>query len=85
MPALDGEPEAAPEADEDTLTEADHVPAVDTMVVPPEEARAMVAARQPEPPEPKPHLGVQAGRMVIALAVVAALLLLVIWLLGQSQ
>jgi PPM family protein phosphatase len=85
MPALDGEPEAAPEADEDTLTEADHVPAVDTMVVPPEEARAMVAARQPEPPEPKPHLGVQAARMVIALAVVAALLLLVIWLLGQSQ
>jgi len=85
MPALDGEPEAAPEADEDTLTEADHVPAVDTMVVPPEEARAMVAARQPEPPEPKPHLGVQAARMVIALAVVAALILLVIWLLGQSQ
>jgi hypothetical protein len=35
--------------------------------------------------EPKQHLGVQAARMVIALAVVAGLLLLVIWLLGQSQ
>jgi protein phosphatase len=87
MPALDGEPAPAAEADEDTLTEADHVPAVDTMVVSPEEARAMGAAptAAPEAPEPKPHFGVQAARMVIALAVVAGLLLLVIWLLGQSQ
>ena len=86
MPALDGEPAApTPEVDEDTLTEADRVPAIDTMVVPPEQAREMVQARQAEPPEPKPHLGVQAARMVIALAVVAGLLLLVIWLLGQSQ
>jgi hypothetical protein len=85
MPALDGEPAAAAEADEDTLTEADRVPAIETMVVPPEQAREMVQARQAEPPEPKPHLGVQAARMVIALAVVAGLLLLVIWLLGQSQ
>src|SRR5512133_2493241 len=85
MPALDGEPAAAPEADEDTLTEAYRVPAIDTMVVPPERAREMVQARQAEPPEPKPHLGVQAARIVIALAVVAGLLLLVIWLLGQSQ
>ena len=85
MPALDGEPSAAAEVDEDTLTEADRVPAIDTMVVPPEQAREMVQARQAEPPEPKPHLGVQAARMVIALAVVAGLLLLVIWLLGQSQ
>ena len=89
MPALDGEPapepEPEPEADEDTLDETDRVPAVDTMVVPPEQAREMVAARQAEPPEPKQHLGVQAARMVIALAVVAGLLLLVIWLLGQSQ
>ena len=85
MPALDGEPAAAAEADEDTLTEVDRVPAIETMVVPPEQAREMVQARQAEPPEPKPHLGVQAARMVIALAVVAGLLLLVIWLLGQSQ
>jgi len=84
MPALDGEP-AAPEPDEDTLTEADRVPAIDTMVVPPDQARAMIQERQAEPPEPKPHFGVQAARMVIALAVVAGLLLLVIWLLGQSQ
>jgi protein phosphatase len=89
MPALDGEPAPEPEpegdVDEDTLDETDRVPAVDTMVVPPEQAREMVAARQAEPPEPKQHLGVQAARMVIALAVVAGLLLLVIWLLGQSQ
>ena len=87
MPALDGEPAPEPEGDvdEDTLDETDRVPAVDTMVVPPEQAREMVAARQAEPPEPKQHLGVQAARMVIALAVVAGLLLLVIWLLGQSQ
>ena len=87
MPALDGEPAPAVEADEDTLTEADHVPAVDTMIVSPEEARAMGASptAAPEAPEPKPHFGVQAARMVIALAVVAGLLLLVVWLLGQSQ
>jgi len=84
MPALDGEPSAA-EPDEDTLTEADRVPAIDTMVVPPDQAREMIQARHAEPPEPKPHLGVQAARMVIALAVVAGLFLLVIWLLGQSQ
>jgi hypothetical protein len=57
------------------------------MVVSPEQARAMGVAAAPEQPpaEPKPHFGVQAARMVIALAVVAGLLLLVIWLLGQSQ
>jgi PPM family protein phosphatase len=82
MPALEDEPPA--EADEDTLTEADHVPVVDTMIVSPEEARAIGARAEP-PAEPKPHLGVQAARMLIALAVVAGLLLLVIWLLGQSQ
>jgi serine/threonine protein phosphatase PrpC len=84
MPAVDREPVAEAEPDEDTLTEADRVPAVDTMIVSPEEARAMHARTAP-PPEPKPHLGVQAARMVIALVVVAGLLLLVIWLLGQSQ
>jgi PPM family protein phosphatase len=91
MPALDGAPEPKPETDEDTLTEADGVPVVDTMVVPPEQAQAMgvgvtkTTELPPPPPEPKPHFGVQAARMVIALAVVAGLVLLVIWLLGQSQ
>ena len=85
MPALDGEPRPAAEADEDTLTEADGVPAVDTMVVSPEQARAMGMPQTPQATGPKPHAGVQAARMVIAVAVVAGLLLLVIWLLGQSQ
>ena len=85
MPALDGEPQPAGEADEDTLTEADGVPAVDTMVVSPEQARAMGMPQTPQATEPEPHAGVQAARMVIAVAVVAGLLLLVIWLLGQSQ
>ena len=85
MPALDDEPAAETDVDEDTLDETDRVPAVDTMIVPPEQAREMAAARHAEPPEPKQHIGVQAARMVIALAVVAGLLLLVIWLLGQSQ
>jgi serine/threonine protein phosphatase PrpC len=94
MPALDLEP--PPQIDEDTLTELDRVPAIDTMVVPPEEARAMAASMQAdgaprtgdvaeEEQEPKPHIGVQAARMIIALAVVAGLLLLVYWLFGQSQ
>ena len=49
------------------------------------------AAPTPEPgaaPEPEPqkeHIGVQTARLVVALAVVAALALLVYWLLGQSQ
>ena len=85
MPALEDEPQAAAEPDEDTLTEADGVPAVDTMVVSPDQARAMGMAQTPAAAEPKPHFGAQAARMVIALAVVAGLLLLVIWLLGQSQ
>jgi PPM family protein phosphatase len=95
MPALDLAP--PPQLDEDTLTELDRVPAIDTMVVPPEEARAMAAGVQrtdgvtrpgavdEEEREPKPHIGVQAARMIIALAVVAGLLLLVYWLFGQSQ
>jgi protein phosphatase len=86
MPAL---ADKAPEQpDEDTLTELDRVPAVDTMVVSPDEARAIAAERDAQPvpeQEPKPHFGVQAARMVIALAVVAALVLLVYWLFGQSQ
>ena len=92
MPALDVVP--PPQADEDTLTELDRVPAIDTMVVPPEEARAMAAGTSAdgtpglfaeEEREAKPHLGVQAARVIIALAVIAGLLLLVFWLFGQSQ
>jgi protein phosphatase len=82
LPALDDEPPTQ-EADEDTLTAVDRVPAVDTMVVPPERARELAA--QVEPQEPKEHLGVQAARVVVSLAVVAGLALLVYWLLGQSQ
>jgi len=95
MPALDAAP--APQLDEDTLTELDRVPAIDTMVVPPEEARSMGAGAglvrpdgdsstvAEEKPEPKPHFGVQAARLIIALAVIVGLLLLVYWLFGQSQ
>ena len=82
MPALDDEP-ATRVADEDTLTEADRVPAVDTMVVPPEQAREIAAEVEPE--EPKERLSVLAARAVVSLAVVAGLALLVYWLLGQSQ
>jgi PPM family protein phosphatase len=82
MPALGDEP-VTQEADEDTLTEADRVPAVDTMVVPPEQARQMAAEVEPE--EPKERLTMQAARVVLSLAVVAGLALLVYWLLGQSQ
>jgi hypothetical protein len=87
MPAL-GEEEPEPpkqEPDEDTLTEADRVPAIETMVVPPEQASDIAAARKPEPEEPKERLSVQAARVILSLAVVAGLALLVWWLLGQSQ
>jgi len=92
MPALGVAP--PPPADEDTLTELDRVPAIDTMVVPPDEAHAMAAGTRAdgspglfadEEREAKPHLGAQAARIIIALAVIAGLLLLVIWLFGQSQ
>ena len=91
MPALTPVPPTT--VDEDTLTELDRVPAIDTMVVPPDQARDMAPgvptaeATGPaeEEREPKPHLGVQAARVIIALAVIAGLLLLVIWLFGQSQ
>ena len=82
MPALDDETPTK-EADEDTLTEADRVPAVTTMVVPPEQAREMAAEAEPE--EPKERLSVLVARFVVSLAVVAGLALLVYWLLGQSQ
>ena len=82
MPALDDETPTK-EADEDTLTEADRVPAVTTMVVPPEQAREFAVDAEPE--EPKERLSVQAARVILSLAVVAGLALLVYWLLGQSQ
>jgi PPM family protein phosphatase len=82
MPALDDEPPKQ-EADEDTLTEADRVPAIDTMVVPPEQVREL--AGEVEPEEPKEPLSVQAARVVVSLIVVAGMALLVYWLLGQSQ
>ena len=81
MPALVEEP--AEKSDEDTLTEADRVPAIDTIVVPPGQARELPAETEPE--EPKERLSVQAARVVVGLAVVAGLALLVYWLLGQSQ
>jgi hypothetical protein len=86
MPALgvDSEPPKQ-DVDEDTLTEIDRVPAVDTMVVPPEQAREVTARAEAEPEEPKEPLYLQAIRVVASLAVVAALALLVYWLLGQSQ
>jgi protein phosphatase len=84
MPALGEEPEPpTQEPDEDTLTEVDRVPAIDTMVVPPEQVREM--ATEAEPEEPKERLSVQAARVILSLAVVAGLALLVWWLLGQSQ
>jgi len=92
MPAL--APVPPPTVDEDTLTELDRVPAIDTMVVPPGQAHELAAGMPSESAtglspeqerEPKPHLGVQAARVIIALAVIAGLLLLVIWLFGQSQ
>jgi protein phosphatase len=90
MPALGVVP--PPQADEDTLTELDRVPAINTMVVPPDQAREMATRSDGAPGlfadeerEAKPHLGAQAARVIIALAVIAGLLLLVIWLFGQSQ
>ena len=84
MPALGEEPEPPKqELDEDTLTEVDRVPAIDTMVVPPGQASEMAAEAEPE--EPKQRLSVQAARVVVSLAVVVGLALLVWWLLGQSQ
>jgi PPM family protein phosphatase len=91
MPALTPVP---PTVDDDTLTELDRVPAIDTMVVPPDQAHELATGMPSESAtgraaeeerEPKQHLGVQAARVIIALAVIAGLLLLVIWLFGQSQ
>jgi serine/threonine protein phosphatase PrpC len=80
MPIIDDQPA---QADEDTLSGLERVPAVDTMVVPAQQVDAVAAQAEPEPR--KEHFGVRAARLVIALAIVAALALLVYWLLGQSQ
>jgi protein phosphatase len=80
MPAVE---QPAEDGDEDTLSGLEGVPAIDTMVVPPEQAHAMAADKEPE--APKEHLSKRAARLVIALAIVAALALLVYWLLGQSR
>lgn len=88
MPAVQA-PSTA-EADEDTLSGLEGVPTVQTMVVTPEEARALTGRDSPPtgtvPDEPpKERFSVRAARLVVALAVVAALALLVYWLLGQSR
>ena len=88
MPAVQEPPTA--EADEDTLSGLEGVPTVQTMVVPPEQVHAFTerdgAATGAVPVEPpKERFSVQAARLVVALAVVAAMGLLVYWLLGQSR
>jgi serine/threonine protein phosphatase PrpC len=80
MPALETPPT---EADEDTLSGLEGVPAVDTMVVPPEQVHAVAEQKEPEPE--KQHFGLLAARLVIALAVIGVLVVLVVWLFGQSQ
>ena len=83
MPVVQAPPPPSAEADEDTLSGLERIPAVDTMVVPPEQSAAIVDKAEPE--APKERFSVRAARLVIALAVVAALALLVYWLLGQSR
>jgi protein phosphatase len=72
--------------EEDTLTEVDRVPAVTTMVVPPEEAETF-AEREPEerepeerPAPPRPPLKVLAFLVLILLAIAATI---VVYLLAR--
>jgi serine/threonine protein phosphatase PrpC len=81
MPVIQAPPPPGAEADEDTLSGLLRVPAVDTVVVP--SATKTTAARA-EPEPRKERFSVRAARLVVALAVVAALALLVYWLFGQS-
>jgi hypothetical protein len=87
MPTMQAPPTS--EADEDTLSGLEGVPTVQTMVVPPEQAQALTDGSAtdtaPPPDMPKERFTVRAARLVVALAVVAALALLVYWLLGQSR
>ena len=88
MPRVAGRrPPPSAEPDEDTLSGLEGVPAVDTMVVPPDAGpRDRGTARTPGAGSRSEHFGVRAARLVVALAVVAgAPALLVLWLLGQSQ
>ena len=66
---------------EDTLTELDAVPAVDTMVVSPEQAREMfAAAREPqEEPRRRPLL----LRLLVGLLVLLAAAAILVWLLSS--
>jgi serine/threonine protein phosphatase PrpC len=88
MPALEA-PEPA-DADEDTLSGLEGVPVVDTMIVPLDQAKPAADGDSTSTPTvadepPKERFSVRAARLVVALAVVAALAFLVYWLLGQSR
>jgi PPM family protein phosphatase len=83
MPAV----EPADAAEEDTLDEPERVPAVDTMVIPPEEAASLV--REPEPnPQPasttsevetRPERSRPLLPLLALLLVVAVIVALVVW------
>jgi serine/threonine protein phosphatase PrpC len=60
---------------EDTLTEADRVPAIDTMVVPPAEAAAAGLSPEPKPPKRRRWLLLVLLLLVLAAAAVAWYLL----------
>ena len=87
MPAIQP---PSPGDDEDTLSGLEGVPTVQTMVVPPGQIEGLTASdgsgagTVPGEP-PKERLSVRAARLIVALAVVAALAFLVYWLLGQSR
>jgi hypothetical protein len=73
------EPEPAPD-DEDTLDEMDHVPAVSTMVVSPEQtAKFIEEARKKPPPEKRSRVLPALVLIVVALAVAA----IVLWTLTR--
>ena len=86
MPVVQAPPPPSAEADEDTLSGLERVPTVETMVVPPAQSQSRVN-RGPSRSRSRRRsdFGVRAARLVVALAVVAALALLVYWLLGQSR
>ena len=81
MPALDED-----DADEDTLTELDAVPAVDTMVVSPEEAAELFGRREDEvaeaPPRSAPRVLARVVALVALLALVGGVIVLVVWALS---